>query len=199
MPRTAHATLAFEVLLKNCFWGNGDKYAFWHDNRPAIEERLRFARKIHSDKKLQTFYQIELQEFMNYLNMPQLQIEKDSGWFNFKPKINFKYTFNLPNFQQGVSELFLGLAAGGRVDYSPDMQKAVVKAMKTQSGFRLEQGAAILEVTVQLPRDARLYWYYAPQPDTVVPMRRLNNDGEIKVDDKGKIKVAYGMKNESPI
>ena len=30
-------------------------------------------------------------------------------------------------------------------------------------------------------------------------LRLLNNDGEIKVDDKGKTKVAYGMKNESPL
>ena len=189
----------FEILLKNCFWGNGDRYAFWGRSRPAIETRLSDARNVHTLEKIQGYYQTELQEFMNYLNMPQLKIEADSNWFNLKSKINFKYTFNLPNFQQGVSELFLGLAAGGRVDYAPDLHRAIVNAMKTPSGFRLEQGAAILEVTVQLPRDARLYWYYAPQPDTVVPMRRLNNDGKIEVDDKGKIKVAYGMKNESPL
>ena len=87
---------------------------------------------------MQLYYKMEFHEFMSILNMPQLKIEADSNWFNLKSKINFKYTFNLPNFQQGVSELFLGLAAGGRVDYSPDLQKAVAKAMKTQSGFRLE-------------------------------------------------------------
>ena len=183
-------------LLKNCFWGNGPRYAFWGSDRPSIENRLFTAQDIQNNEKIQRYYQTELQEFMNYMNMPKLEIvlmiEKE-GWYFFRRVLSYhyKYKFTLPNFEQGVSELRYGLVgtAGdlGHMDYNPVLEKAMSSAI-----IRHEQGTAMIEVSMQPLSEVTLYWYYEPQPEVVVPMRRLNDEGEI-------VKEIFGMKNESPL
>ena len=82
-----------------------------------------------------------------YRDTGSIAIETNRSWLpSTKPK-NYTYTFTLPNFQQGVSELHYGLAAtGGNLkgyDFSHILQGATAKALQTPSGFRLEQGACL--------------------------------------------------------
>jgi len=168
---------AFQILLENCFWGNSKKYAFWFDeigNRPSIDNRLRDAQRIHSDKIIQRYYRTEFQEFMNTLSMPSLKLEKQSPYFaSLKGvAIIYHYRFTLPNFKPGVSEIHYGLVSSDHYDLSHLLRQKV-----QQGGLQYDNGTAVIDISLELPADATLYWVYEPQPGIIVPMRLLDEDG----------------------
>ncbi|MGJ0579673.1 toxin VasX [Xenorhabdus bovienii] len=90
-----------ENLIYNCFWGKGNMYPFWRKGkRPDMNVQLKRAREMN-DKTWHAF-NIEQQEFLNTLFMPQLNINRTLMKNN---KYNNKYTFTLPGFQEGSSDL----------------------------------------------------------------------------------------------
>jgi len=49
----------------------------------------------------------------------------------------------------------------------------------------------MIDISLELPADATLYWAYEPQPGIIVPMRLLDEDG-LRDD------IAAGMIDEKP-
>ncbi|MBD2795876.1 hypothetical protein ID856_04900 [Xenorhabdus sp. 18] len=89
-------------LLRNCFWGNGKQYPFWERaQRPSFTRQLEIAREMNN--KTQDAFDIESQEFFNLFFMPKLIIERKQ--VNYSNKFSGIYTFILPAFQQGSSDL----------------------------------------------------------------------------------------------
>ncbi|WP_235843723.1 hypothetical protein [Morganella psychrotolerans] len=109
----------FEELLKQCFWGNGDKYFAGGreiNNNSKIKrdpsKYLQLKKYINFFENYYGYYQTEIQEFNNLFFTSQLQI-------NVLPKSNIprdeiyyggvyyiiQYQFKLSNFQCGVSEI----------------------------------------------------------------------------------------------
>ncbi len=87
-------------LICNCFWGNGDKYPFWgNGDRRSFTTQLKQAREMNN--KIQDAFHVENQEFLNLFFMPQLVIERKQVYNKFRSI----YTFTLPAFQQGSSDL----------------------------------------------------------------------------------------------
>jgi len=166
----------FQTLLENCFWGNGSKYAFWfdRDTRPGIEDRLDDAKRVTVDETIQLFYKMEFQEFINLSLMPLLELDKDSPWFaNLRDeKIVYRYKFTLPEFQEGVSDIRYGLVSPDHYDLSSYLRNAI-----NDTSLELVNDAAVLDVKVELPADATLYWIYEPQPNVFAPLRYLTEDG----------------------
>ena len=173
---------AFQILLENCFWGNSDKYAFWFDevgNRLNIAKRLERSQRMHMDQTMQRYYRTEFQEFMNTLSMPSLKLEKQSPYFASLQglAIIYHYRFTLPNFKPGVSEIHYGLVSSDGYDLSQLLRQTV-----QQGGLQYDNGTAVIDVSLELPADATLYWVYEPQPGIIVPMRLLNDDGDLRDD-----------------
>ncbi|MBC8952262.1 toxin VasX [Xenorhabdus sp. PB62.4] len=89
-------------LLRNCFWGNGKMYPFWEKvRRPSFTRQLEIAREMNNETEYA--FDIENQEFLNLFFMPNLAIERKQ--INYSGKLSSIYTFNLPAFQQGNSDL----------------------------------------------------------------------------------------------
>ncbi|MCC8380911.1 toxin VasX [Xenorhabdus sp. PB30.3] len=89
-------------LFRNSFWGNGDMYPFWGNaERPAFHDQLKDARKMSNSKEIQHAFDIESQEFLNLFFMPNLNIQSKQEY----KKFSTIYTFKLPAFQQGSSDL----------------------------------------------------------------------------------------------
>ncbi|HGY3147559.1 TPA: toxin VasX [Morganella morganii] len=90
-----------ETLLKNCFWGSGDKYKFWDINRGddwniAIEDQIE---SINKGGISQKNILIEQQEFLNLFFPASLQVIE-------KPHIPYvQYIFTLPNFVPGIRDI----------------------------------------------------------------------------------------------
>ncbi|MCL8603881.1 hypothetical protein NAB30_17715, partial [Proteus mirabilis] len=113
---TYFKTDSFEKLLKQCFWGNGDKYFAGGEkqndsqniNRPDIKyDQLEDYIKHIEDN--QNYYRMELQEFANLFFTSQLQVKailKPA----FQPSYgtahySIQYQFKLSNFQYGISDI----------------------------------------------------------------------------------------------
>jgi len=181
----------FENLLLNCFWGDGKKYAFWPEDRERLDivARLGAAKDIQHDERIQRYYQTELQEFMNLLNMPKLTLEKHepltaSLWDS--PR-RYTYIFALPNFQPGVSEVHFGLyppsglLESGHV--KPNLDSALTHQFAEQmkhAEISYQDNLAHIRLTLELDYAVTLLWVYEPQPGTVVPQRHFK-DGELMV------------------
>ncbi|MCC8368318.1 hypothetical protein J8V57_19140 [Xenorhabdus sp. PB61.4] len=87
-------------LFRNSFWGNGDMYPFWgNKRRPVFVEQLKYAQKM--DHHIRNAFDIESQEFLNLFFMPTLTINRRQIYNKFSSI----YTFKLPAFQQGSSDL----------------------------------------------------------------------------------------------
>ncbi|MCW2256657.1 hypothetical protein M2263_002748 [Providencia alcalifaciens] len=109
----------FEKLLKQCFWGNGDKYFAGGDEK---DNNVDVAR--NSDKSIQLdshikffndyalYYQMEMQEFANLFFTSQLQITAvpkstaglGQSYYGGAHYI-IQYQFKLGNFQCGISDV----------------------------------------------------------------------------------------------
>ncbi len=172
----------FERMLENCFWGKGEKYLFWDPKakRRGIEDRVRLARSLGTNKSVANWYQTELQEFMNYLNMPALEKSDDSTFFT-AARIH-TLVFTLPNFQPGVSELHCAVhswrstARGSRARLDSALTTRLREAIGQAA---LTQAEGFTRITVSLPASGRirLHWYYEPQPGLYAPLRHLASNG----------------------
>lgn len=109
----------FEELLKQCFWGNGDKYFAGgykiykkQDIEREPDKSNQLSRYVRYFDRYKSYYKIELQEFNNLFFISQLQV-------NVIPKSNvprdeiyygavhymIQYQFKLSNFQCGISDI----------------------------------------------------------------------------------------------
>ncbi len=184
----------FQVLLENCFWGSGDKYLFWdtEKERRPIDKRLEEAKDLYENSELVVAYQVELQEFINYLNMPSLELERDTPFaatLRDLPR-TYTYTFKLPNFQLGVSDIEFGLYTfsaydelTGQIrqevngDLTQELSKSIERAIQRPEDIRYDNGSAIITISLELKERANLIWIYKPQPDQIVPIRYLTEYG----------------------
>jgi hypothetical protein len=181
-----------QILLENCFWGSGERYRLWEKEkeRLAIEDRLSQSYKIGIDQEMAFRYQVELQEFMNLLHMPKLDLDVDSSWFSH----TYTYTFTLPNFQVGLSDIEFDLyppsSAFGFVSSQPDqeanraLRQAMERTLQKQEEIVYKNGSAVITLKTKIC----LVWAYKPQPGTTVPARFLTN-GSVK-------EPVVGMVNE---
>ncbi|EMA3642163.1 hypothetical protein U2T78_002906 [Providencia stuartii] len=109
----------FTELLKNCFWGNGSKYFaggyVTEENQKTSRPKRKLAqlkKYIDNYEKYTAYYQVELQEFLNFFFTPQLKIISKG---NVTPSVakNYysgmhyiiRYQFKLTNFQCGISDI----------------------------------------------------------------------------------------------
>ncbi|MBU2894052.1 hypothetical protein KO495_12090 [Colwellia sp. D2M02] len=180
-----------ELLLANCFWGNGSKYAFWitEDERPSINDRLKEASTIYKEQRVSSAYQVELQEFENIFNRPSLTLEHKDD--------KSDYNFTLPNFRLGISQLYFEVRVNKRVlsdgiikpntlsnstsDFSPYVTVREVDLQLTQSlkqqfnaiKHTFNSGLTQFTLTLEHEKEVFLYWYYEPSPGAIVPKRYL--------------------------
>jgi hypothetical protein len=106
----------FQVLLENCFWGKGRMYLFMDDKleRAQIQLRLKWATRVTKSQNVMTSYQLELQEFMNYLYQPKLELKEDAPfWATNGDHRTYTYSFSLPDFKPGVSEILCSVRTRG--------------------------------------------------------------------------------------
>ncbi|MGA3694810.1 toxin VasX [Enterobacteriaceae bacterium TYF_5] len=104
----------FDELLKNCFWGNGDKYFaggyLTKDNddidRP-IDRYDQLNKYIKNFEKYTAYYQMELQEFLNFFFTPQVKItaQPQAKAGQLPTTYVIHYQFRLANFQCGLSDI----------------------------------------------------------------------------------------------
>ncbi|PQQ24200.1 hypothetical protein C6H69_23610, partial [Photorhabdus luminescens] len=172
-----------EKVLNNCFWGAGNKYAFWpEDERPSILGQLKIARKM--DNVTQNCFFIENQEFLNLFIQPQLKIHHGFGVTT--------YRFTLPAFQMGLSNIRRIFVTppktsywGEEVDYieinrrkyTPDtFRNTKFKEAQEQAKLTLNGDTAILEIVFPetmgvYSRSSELYWYYEQSENVIAPLR----------------------------
>lgn len=181
----------FQRLLENCFWGVSSRYGFWDkvETRPLIDDRLGAAMKLASDNVIMSNYKIELQEFMNYLNMPALEMSDTEGWFDYsgEPR-TYSLKFSLPRFQPGVSDIICevrtrhidtDILSSGIWRPNSALTAGLSKAIEVAE-FDEQDGFTAVSVDFETREDIELFWAYKPTPDTVVPMRYLTGDGVIE-------------------
>ncbi|OTA21348.1 hypothetical protein Xbed_00577 [Xenorhabdus beddingii] len=175
----------FETLLKNCFWGNGDRYAFWDMDRLSLDTQLGFVR--YRGQNIQNAFIVECREFLNRFIVPVLKRENDK-----KGKI--KYKFILPDFKWGESELYYNIFPSylvtGINDDNPYMASKInipkyhIAKSKFEEvinvGFSKlidNEENGITTLTVEMDMNDSIYidvfWYYMPTKDTISPMRFL--------------------------
>ncbi len=184
-------------LFCNSFWGNGDKYPFWNeDKRPSFNRQLDIARKMNS--KTQKAFKIESQEFLNLFFMPELTITRKQKYNKFSSI----YTFKLPAFQRGTSDLqyaFYQLQPqkpvntwlSGNAAPSELIQKHVKSLKEEQEHYeKLKSQAEKIdgklyvydkELTARFReslKTAELFWHYIPFEDAAVPLRYLAHKTE---------------------
>ncbi|RDH41392.1 toxin VasX [Zooshikella ganghwensis] len=195
-----------ETLLKNCFWGSGSKYLFWPEkenklfrgDRPPIEDRIDAANDMAGAPLIQLAYRMELQEFMNILYMPQLELDKDIGLFPGSGN-TYHYKFILPGFEPGISEVEFalytkaGFDENGQFIIKPNklLTQQMTEKMKT-ADVKLKEGAAHFSLDMKFNTKVSMFWVYRPQPNVVVPMRLITDDGRLKT-------PIIGMRDENPL
>lgn len=192
-----------QVLLENCFWGKSKNYAFWFEEnnseRPPIKDRLNRAQQLYTIIEVQVYYRMELQEFMNMFNMPKLTLTRHVPFAASLRKLprTYRYQFELPNFQQGVSEIHFALytAAGfnenGQITNRPDANLSRLFAEKARQVLRIQGDSALIDLHMELTGRAVLIWGYEPQPGVLVPLRLLGQNGLNN-------QAAAGMVDDSP-
>ncbi|WP_206747724.1 hypothetical protein, partial [Vibrio lentus] len=75
-----------------------DDYSFWYFEKEGdvdVENRLAITKSRFDEPVFQTAFQIEVQEFMNFLIQPSVSVSKNGGIF--RNKKHFTYDFVLPN------------------------------------------------------------------------------------------------------
>ncbi|MBD2784000.1 hypothetical protein ID858_05055 [Xenorhabdus sp. DI] len=181
----------FENLLNNCFWGRGNKYAFWNLKRPSdISDQFNTARKM--DKDIKKAFLVERQEFLNLFIRPILKKEK-----NKKGKIT--YSFLLPNFRLGESELIYNISKSSygeegrnhpgyyltlmgykkaKERFESLMEDALSnifdKNKKSGSENQINENGVMtlsLDIEEEHIKYLNLSWYYMPTEDIISPLR----------------------------
>lgn len=196
----------FQVLLENCFWGNGKKYLFWgnEDRRLTIRERLRIAKDVTSSEIVGSAYQVEIQEFMNYFYQPKLEVEHDTPFFATAGDLRtYQYQFSLPNFEPGTSELHYSVKTwptGARARFGPVHNQALtaklidavngwMEALETSGSIDPFQEKGVMQMNIAFETDQRvqLHWHYEPRPGVITPRRFLTEDGVIESSIQGMV------------
>ncbi|CDG96910.1 hypothetical protein; putative membrane protein [Xenorhabdus bovienii str. puntauvense] len=177
-----------ETLLKNCFWGNGEKYSFWSTDkrRPSLDDQ--FFKIKNVDEVINNAYLVEKQEFLNFFIKPTLKIEN-----NKQGKVIYK--FILPNFRWGESDIYHEVMPSGLSDgYSdPDasitersysryhysvaknkFDKAIDIARKNRENLIFDEESGLTTLTVEIDGKyseyMKVFWYYKLTKDTISPL-----------------------------
>ncbi|OTA21355.1 hypothetical protein Xbed_00584 [Xenorhabdus beddingii] len=177
-----------ETLLKNCFWGNGEKYAFWSKDkdRPSLDDQ--FFEIKSADEIINNAYWVEKQEFLNIFIKPMLKIENNKQG-------NIIYKFILPNFKWGESDIYYevipsNLSDGysdpdasitersyGRYHYSVvknKFDKAINIACENRNNLIYDEKSGFTTLTVEVEKQysayMKVFWYYKPIRDIVSPL-----------------------------
>jgi len=188
----------FQVLLENCFWGNGKKYLFWdsNDERLPIRKRLDESKRVSGDEVIGSAYQMEIQEFMNYFYQPKLEVEDDTPFFATAGDIRtYYYQFTLPNFEPGISELHYSVkswSTGARARFGPahdsiltdklrDVVDEWMATLENSDSLDPYQEEGVMKMSLAFETDQRvqLHWHYEPRPGVIAPRRYLTEDGVI--------------------
>ncbi|WP_104040787.1 PAAR-like domain-containing protein [Vibrio hyugaensis] len=198
----------FERLLHNCFWGKNELYGFWRaykGGEHSIPARLAIYRENVENPIIKTAYQIELQEFMNLLIKPSVEVHEDNAPFNSISK--YQYTFTLPNFVLNVSNIVASIhkkvinpyqqkPLAYNYEYNEQatkaFSKAIALAMNEPASHTFNNGTLTVTFEVEMEEDCVLQWYYQPSPELTVPQRSLILDGGIS-------KTYLGMRNNDYI
>lgn len=207
----------FENLLFNCFWGKSNRYGFWafeKDGYVDISRRLQLANYLNERNDISVAYQLELQEFMNFLAMPSLSLDRFGGsltrqivgnsWYNTR---HYTYSFVLPQFRAGVSEVIGGIYKADGYDLTTGQIKTVLdgeatkkfkaalqQAMSSPERAIYKEGALYLEVSAEFTQRANLLWIYQPMPGVFTPLRVISGNGNLIRSDQ----LIAGMVNEKP-
>jgi len=102
----------------------------------------------------------------------------------------YTYTFRLPNFQLGVSDVEFDLYTfsgfdeeTGQIrqevngDLTQELSSAMERAIQRPEDIRYENGSAVITVSLELRARANLIWIYKPEPEQTVPIRYLTEYG----------------------
>ncbi|MDX6911261.1 hypothetical protein SJZ84_10540 [Hafnia paralvei] len=140
--------------------------------------------------KIESRLLLELQEFINLFSMPKLDIIGKPKDFKFSYDEIVFYTFELPTFEPGLSDIQYCFYTQHPLKYiynserRPDerlnklfniAKKDAIRKMTTKDGVQ----------TIAIPMEARqiyasqLEWYYILSKEIIVPMRILNDKGEL--------------------
>ncbi|OTA17963.1 hypothetical protein Xvie_00641 [Xenorhabdus vietnamensis] len=181
----------FENLLNNCFWGKGNKYAFWDTRRPNdITEQFSKTNEMDDDTK--KAFLVERQEFLNIFIKPVLKKEN-----NKKGKVI--YSFLLPGFRLGESELVYKISKSSHGEegrnhpsyyftlmgyerakerFESLMEYALSnifdKNKKSGNENSIDENGTLtlsLEIEEEHAKYLNLSWYYMPTEDTISPLR----------------------------
>jgi hypothetical protein len=177
-----------ETLLKNCFWGNGDKYSFWSTDMDRQSLNEQFFKIKSEDNTIENAYIIECQEFLNVFIKPSLKI-------NNSKKGKMVYKFTLPNFKWGESDMchkvIPSTLSNGYSD--PDasitersysryyysiakekFDKAIDIARKNNESLIYDEETGLTTFTVEVDEKyceyMKVFWYYKPTKDNVTPL-----------------------------
>ncbi|MEJ2407042.1 MAG: hypothetical protein P8171_22710, partial [Candidatus Thiodiazotropha sp.] len=177
----------FQLLLENCFWGVSKRYEFWkkYKVRPPINIRLSVANGIPKDETIHSYFEVEIQEFMNYLYMPSVEINSTEGLLDFKgDKRTYFFTFTLPGFQEGVSDIRQEVRTykqthprkPGNWRKDEQLTKALSDAI-AGAIIKPDEGATRVSISIETREDVKLFWAYQVNPEVTVPQRYLTKDG----------------------
>lgn len=182
----------FQLLLEGSFWGVSPKHLFYYEDMPlSIQERMVWSEGINDKQKpkIKQSFINEQQEFQNLLYQPTLEIETDHDLSEISLEglpTRYTYKFTLPGFEMGVSNLFVEVhtdlkSKNGKIDSLADQRLTqLLRDAMAQSKINYEKGTAKFDVYVVMPEQVKLYWYYQPIPDMMVPNRRVSEDGDFQ-------------------
>lgn len=205
-----------ELLLFQCFWGKSDNYAFWPQvsRRPPVGDRIRRALGVASSDNaaIMVSFRMEVQEFMNIFAMPAMILDRSGGstlrslFGNmFSGDRSYDIELILPQFVLGQSEVIAGVYTGGapnlqngqldqRLDVGATRKFAdAVRSALDAGRYTYSNGTMHIRLRVDFGTRANILWGYQPQPKIIVPMRILNDTGELRVSG-----ITAGMLNDRP-
>lgn len=179
---------ALENILYNCFWGKGDLYGFWGESRDTIPSQIEKIKKPYNLELMKKRFFIEQHEFINLFSMPKLEISGRPSGLSLGYKKMIKYNFTLPNYESGVSDIqycfytFSPLKKIFQSKRTPDEILNKIFDKKTKDAeIEIKDGFLNLKIEMEsrLVYASEIEWIYAPSPDLIVPMRIIDNNGNL--------------------
>jgi hypothetical protein len=132
---------------------------------------------------------------MNYLYMPSVEINSTEGMLDFKgDKRTYFFTFTLPGFQEGVSDLRQEVRSyvhthsrrPGLWKKNDKLTKALSDAVD-DAAIKIEEGSTKISISIETREDIKLFWAYQPKPGLTVPQRHLTEKGMASKPSSGMI------------